>query len=270
MRPLRSRSLRAVATAALAASLAGCIAAQPTHRYFQPDASEVGPAANSFGEAVAPRHGLIVVQGDELAYGLARGRSKHDINGAHAGQAATTISDALREVFGRKVEVENRGFPGDTVAASTARWAARPPGALLILAYGYGDMAAHTAPDAFRTALQALIRDAQAKGATVFVVLPPNFSDALMNSELAPYRAVASDLAQHQGAEMFDAASSMSRIGVAPWKAVAQRPSVYAAIAGDMAPYIKVLPASGQAPPQTGQAGSGDRPTVRATPASAS
>ncbi|WP_174299714.1 SGNH/GDSL hydrolase family protein [Caulobacter sp. S45] len=242
---------------------AGC-AGPPVHRYFQPTADQIGPEPNSYGEVVVPRHGLIVVQGDQFAYGLVRGRSRHAINGAQAGQASITISQALRKAVAG-VEVENRGYPGDTVEASAARWASLSPGDLLILCYGYGDLQAHTPPQAFSAALAKMIASAHASGAAVFVVMPPTSADPLINADLGSYRYSEYAVAHQAGVEVFDASSAIYRIRAPVLKSAAQPASVYQAVAADMVAYIKVV-----APPQTGQAGSGESRTVRVSPASAS
>ena len=246
-----------------ALAVAGCVG-RPEHRYFQPTADQIGPNLNSYGEAVVPRHGLIVVQGDDFAYGLARGRSRHAINGAEEGQAAITISQALRKAV-RGVQVENRGYPGDTVEASAARWTGRPSGDLLILSYGFGDQRAHTPISEFNDALTRMITAAHASGTAVFVVIPPPSSDPLLDFDLASYRANLAAVARKANVVIFDSSAAMSRIRAPARKQTAQTPAVYQAVAADMVAYIKVV-----SPPQTGQAGSGDSRTVRVSPSSAS
>ena len=261
---MKTRRLLVAASAWLGVlASAGC-AGRPPHRYFQPTAAQVGPELNSYGEAVVPRHGLIVVQGDDLAYGLARGRSRHVINDAPAGQAGITISQALRKVV-KGVKVDNRGYPGDTVAQSKARWAGSPLPNLLILAYGFGDVRAGTPIQAFSDTLGAMVQAAQAQGTAVFLIVPPAVTDPLMQSELEPYRTVERGVASVTGATVFDTSAAMVRIKLPFAKGAAQTAAVYQAIAADMIPYIKVAPA-----PQTGQAGSGDSRTVRDSAASAS
>ena len=163
------------------------------------------------------------------------------------------------------MQVENRGYPGDTVKASAGRWADRSPGDLLILCYGFGDQQAHTPIPEFNAALATMIAAAHAKGAAVFVVIPPLSSDPLIQSELANYRGYAALIARQAGIEVFDAYLAMTRIKAPPVKHSAQAAAVYQAVAADMVAYIKVV-----SPPQTGQAGSGDSRTVRVSAASAS
>ena len=222
-------------------------------RYFQPSADQIGPDTNSYGEVVLPLHGLIAVQGDQLAYGSARGRTRHRINEAPSGQSGLTVSQVLRKAI-RGVEVENRGYPDDTLAQSTARWSGSRAPNLLILCLGFGDASAHTPLDAFGVAFAKAIRAARTQGAAVFVVIPPQLSDPLENHELQDYRNAESTVAAQEGATVFNAAASMQRLARAPVRTAAQPAEVYQAIAADMAPYIKVVTATsassgGRAPP---------------------
>ena len=251
-----------------ALAVAGC-AGGPEHRYFQPTADQIGPNLNSYGEAVVPRHGLIVVQGDDFAYGLARGRSRHLINGAPEGQASITISQALRKVL-KGVRVENRGYPGDTVAMSTLRWSGAAPADLTILTFTYGDAAASTDLDDFKGGVAALIQAARAHGGAVFLVVPPPSRDELRDHSQGEYRDAARSVAQSAGVQVFDAFAAMDRLKVQKVKTVAQPTAIYQGVAADMSAYIKVVTPVAAEPEQTGQAGSGDSRTVRVSPASAS
>jgi hypothetical protein len=222
--------------------VAGCarLAERPSP-YFRPSADQIGPALNSYGEAVVPAHGLVVVQGDDLAYGATRRPTRNRINGADEGQATTTISESLRHVLGRSVQVENRGFPGDTAEASAERWADAPAPSLLILALGYGDLRAHTQVGPFGAAVRDLIRKAHEQGAAVFVVLPPASSDRLTDANLWPYRSTLDAVARSEGAEVFAAAVAMATGKEPPAQHAGQTAHAYTLIAGAMAPYIKVV-----------------------------
>ena len=237
--------LRLLALPVLLSLLAACAhGSSPTQtgRYFQPTADQIGPQPNSYGEAVVPEHGLIVVQGDDLAYGVAPHPTRNRINDADVGQASLTISQDLRKVLGAKrVQVENRGFPGDSIADSEQRWAGMPAGNLLILAYGFGDLKAHTQAGDFAEKLRAMIRKAHAQGATVFIVTPPNVTDKLMDANLATYRIYAASIGEQEGVEVFSAAAAMTTAKEAPTKGAPQIARTYEAIAAAMIPYIKLV-----------------------------
>ena len=240
MKLSRQRAASAAPLVLLLALATGCAHAPEPPRYFQPTAEQAGPFPNSYGEAVVPTHGLIAVQGDDLAYGVALGRSRRLINGADEGQGPLTISEALRKVI-KGVRIENRGFPGDTLASSAARWANAPRADLLILAYGFGDRRAHTTAAAFSAELVAMIVAAQAQGTTVFIIVPPSLSKPLRQSQLLPYIAVARNVAAVTGAEAFEAGAALSRIKAPAPAGAAQSSVAYQAIAADMIPYIKIV-----------------------------
>ncbi len=240
MKLRRPHAVHRCALAVLSATVLAACAGRPPHRYFQPTPDQIGVFPNSYGEVVAPRRGLIAVQGDDLAYGLAPGRSRRAINGADQGQGPLTISETLRKVL-RGVQVENRGFPGDTVASGAARWAAAPHADLLILAYGFGDEQAHTSVQAYSDALTAMVEAAQANGEAVFIVVPPNVSKPLLENGLSPYQAVDRNVATATGVTAFEANAAVARIKAPAPRGFAQTPSVYQAIAADITPYIKIL-----------------------------
>ncbi|MGC1305381.1 MAG: SGNH/GDSL hydrolase family protein [Caulobacteraceae bacterium] len=236
--------LRLLALPILLASLTACtLFHQPsTARYFQPAADQIGPNFNSYGEAVLPEHGLIVVQGDDLAYGVARHPTRNRINDADVGQASITISQSLRKVLrSGDVRIENRGFPGDTLAQSAERWADAGPGNLLILAYGFGDLRARTPGLAFGDQLRTMIRKAHAHGAAVFVITPPDVTDTLVNSKLATYRFFANAVAEQEGAEVFPASAAMTKAKEPFSKGVPQTARTYEIIAASMVSYIKFV-----------------------------
>jgi lysophospholipase L1-like esterase len=228
----------------LLAALTACAhGSMPTSsRYFQPTPDQIGPEFNTYGEAVLPEHGLIVVQGDDLAYGVGLHPTNNRINDADVGQASLTISENLRHVLGAKrVRVENRGFPGDTVADSAERWADMGPGDLLILAYGFGDMKAHTSSTDFLNGLRAMVRKAHARGAAVFIVTAPQLADKFQDAKLNTYRDLANAIGEQEGAEVFSSIAAMTTAKETPAKGVPQKAKTYEVIAASMIPYIKLV-----------------------------
>ena len=165
------------------------------------------------------------------------------------------------------MRVENRGYPGDTVAQSLARWAGHPAPDLLIVALGYGDLAAHTPTQSFSDTLGPMVQAAQARGTSVFILVPPLLRTPVSNQAIEAYRTVERGVASVTGASDFEGSKAAARIKAPATEGAAQSPAVYQAMAADMTAYIKVVD---RASPQTGQAGSGDSRTVRASAARAS
>jgi lysophospholipase L1-like esterase len=243
MKPRRSALPKLSLLAALTAAILAACAHEPAPaRFFRPTPEQIGPEFNSYGEAVLPEQGLIVVQGDDLAYGVAVHPTRHRINDAEVGQASRTISQSLRHVLGdNHVRVENRGFPDDTVTDSAKRWQGLEPGDLMVLAYGFGDLKAKTKPAEFAENLRAQIRAAHARGAAVFVVSPPSVADPQVELKLSAYRWWAETVAGQEGAESFSAVAAMAAAKEQPAKGAPQNAKTYETIAAAMVPYIKLV-----------------------------
>jgi hypothetical protein len=154
---------------AAAAPMAGCFRPAPV---LHATAAEIGPLPDNYSEAVIPRDGTIVLQGDDAIYGDFRHGHRPPINGADEKRGALTLGESLHR-FVRHVKIVDHGFPGDTVEKSAERWAGQPVGNLLILSFGYGDYRAQTDVGEFTKALTKLVQQAEAQGAAVFIVTTP-------------------------------------------------------------------------------------------------
>jgi hypothetical protein len=247
------RRLQSLALAA-AIPLAACLQPAPV---LHATAAEIGAKLDNYSEAVVPQGGTIVLQGDDAIYGSFPHGRRPPINGADEPRGAATLADSLHR-FVPHVTIVDHGFPGDTVAKSADRWAGQPVGNLLILSFGYGDFRAATDYHMFDAALTKLVRQAQARGAAVFIVTtPPATSQKLFSLEL--YRLVARNVATKEGIDVFDSAEALIKANVAPSTDEHGAAAIYQAIAGAMVPYIQVVPPA----PQSKQAGSAGMRTVR-------
>jgi hypothetical protein len=223
---------------AAATPLAGCFGPAPV---LHATAAEIGPRLDNYSEAVIPKDGTIVLQGDDAIYGRFLHGHLPPINGADEKRGGMTLGDSLHRLV-RHVTIVDHGFPGDTVAKSAERWAGQPVGNLLILSFGYGDYRVHTDVDAFKAALTKLIRHAQAQGAAVFVVTtPPPANRKLWDREV--YRYAARDVATKEGVDAFDSNVALGQANVQPSRDDHGSSAIYQAIAAAMIPYIQVVPA---------------------------
>lgn len=223
---------------AAAAPMAGCFHPAPILRATS---AQIGPVPDNYGDAVIPRDGTIVLQGDDAIYGGFRHGHRPPINGADEKRGGLTLADSLHRFVSQETIIDH-GFPGDTVEKSAERWAGQPVGNLLILSFGYGDYRAKTDVGDFTTALTKLVREAQAQGAAVFIVTtPPATSKKL--SGLADYRNAAISVGAKEGIDVFDSADVLSKANVDLPKDDHGHDAVYQAIAGAMVPYIQVAPA---------------------------
>jgi len=222
---------------AAAAPLAGCLRPAPVQRAT---AAQIGPVPDNYSEAVIPSGGTIVLQGDDAIYGGFRHGHRPPINGADEKRGGLTLAESLHR-FVRHETIVDRGFPGDTVAKSAERWAGQPVGNLLILSFGYGDYRAQTDVSDFKAALTKLVRQAQAKGAAVFIITtPPATSKKL--SGLSDYRSAAQDVGTKEGIDVFDSSDVLTKANVPLPKDDHGSSALYQAIAGAMVPYIQVVP----------------------------
>jgi len=223
---------------AAATPLAACLHTAPPALHAT--AAEIGPTPDNYSEAVIPAGGAIVLQGDDVIYGgLVHGR-RPPINGADEKRGASTLADNLRHVM-RHVTIVDHGFPGDTVEESVKRWAGQPVGDLLILSFGYGDFRAKTKVADFTAALTQLVRQAQAKGAAVFIITTPPSTDSKL-SGLNAYSAAAQQVGVAQGVDVFDSSAALTSAKVLPSKDEHGSAAIYQVIASAMVPYIQVVP----------------------------
>lgn len=222
---------------AAAIPLTGCLQPAPV---LHATAAEIGPTPDNYSEAVIPRGGTIVLQGDDAIYGAFRHGRRPPINGADEPRGASTLADSLRR-YVRHVTIVDHGFPGDTVAKSTARWAGQPAGNLLILSFGYGDYRAQTDTSDFKAALTKLVRQAEAQGAAVFIVTTPPANSKKL-SGLDDYRNAARDVGTQEGIDVFDSADALSKAKVEPSQDDHGSSAIYQTIAGAIVPYIQVVP----------------------------
>jgi lysophospholipase L1-like esterase len=250
---LKRLILPLVLPALMSVGLSGCFTLRPGV-FAPPTAAEVGPVLDNYGEAVVPAHGLIVVQGDDLIYGVADHSRREGINGSTAHRTGVTITETLRQAL-KAVSIVNQGYPGDTAAMGAQRWADAPVGNLLILSYGYGDAVAKTPAADYELALRSMVQRAHAQGAAVFLIPTPPLAAApvipgqkpkpgphlLTSADIEPYRAVMRKIGQDESVEVFEPQAEITRVKATPTRTIAQSPEIYQAIAAGLVPYIRIV-----------------------------
>jgi hypothetical protein len=242
-----------VLPALLSVGLSGCFTLRQGV-FAPPTTAEVGPVLDNYGEAVIPANGLIVVQGDDLIYGVAEHSRRPGINGSSVHRTGVTITETMRQAL-KPVTIVNQGYPGDTAAAGAERWAGTPAGNLTILSYGYGDAVAKTPVAEFDLALRTMVRRAHAQGAAVFLIPPPPMAAApvvpgqkpkagphlLSTAEIEPYRADMRVVGLSESAEVFEPQAEIVRVKATPTRTITQSPEIYQAIAAGLVPYIRIV-----------------------------
>lgn len=211
-----------------------------------PPGREPPGVLNAYGQAELPVGSVIAVQGDDLVYSsdARRGRAP-GINGAGVRRSRETVADSLADLLARnqgRVEVEDRGYPGDTVKEGLARWADRPHAALVVYGYGYGDAVAGTPYGEFRLALAQAVRAARGRGQYVMLIVWPVVRAPGLNVKLQPYREAVRAIAANQGVDVIDASAVYAPTQTAP-AGIDLRPEQYRQIAGEIARRIQVVAA---------------------------
>jgi hypothetical protein len=222
-----------------ATAMLGCTVPQALGQPADPAASTPGPELDSYGRATVPQDGLVVVMGDDLAYGSDPRGNVPGANGSTVRRSSSAISEQLQRLFG-SLQVENRGYPGDTLAEGIKRWQDAPAGDLLILTYGLGDATAKTPPDEFTNTLRNFIRSSRDHGAAVFVIVWPALKDPALNAALEPYRIAERTIAPDEGAAVIEAYKVAEKIKAPPSNRSYQQPELYSALAGTIATYVRV------------------------------
>ncbi len=124
----------------------------------------------------------VAFEGDSLIYGQDETQTgrRPPINGAAQGRSASPTPEHFDELLGYRLQVENRGFPGDRTIDGLRRWRAAKKAALVVIMYWTNDamnFAGH--PDGaiglerYARALQELVLRRQKEGAAVVLMTPP-------------------------------------------------------------------------------------------------
>jgi len=224
---------------AAVAALGGCL-----HRPPAPppalkagEAADVSPQLDNYSRATLPRDGSIVVAGDGFV-----ASAKPGPKARKAPPKTLSLADALAEATSLKIVDQTR--PGDTLAAGAARVSAGPPGALLVICFGYGDAAAKTTPAAFQSGLEQMIRLAHRRGAAVYVVAEP--ATTLKDSTAAePFRAVVRLIGATEGAGVIDAPPALATAALGPSPTRVQPAAAVRLLAGLVSQYIRLAPPAG-------------------------
>jgi lysophospholipase L1-like esterase len=172
-------------------------------------------------ERIVLRPGAVIAcEGDSLTYGSRRGVvGLPPINGAGSPRVATPYPETLAILLGRRVMIENRGYPGDLASDGVQRWADSGPVDLAIIMYGTNDSdlrgRGHPVSIAdYRARMTALVRRRIDAGARVLVLAPPPTGIPAAEIALQPYRVAARAVAVESGAAFLDPAAFVGHIAV--------------------------------------------------------
>jgi lysophospholipase L1-like esterase len=164
---------------------------------------------------------LIVFEGDSQTYGLdasSEGSTAHEINNSNQPRSPRPFPETLQTMLGRRVRVENHGFPGDRSIDGVYRWVDPSTPALTVLMYGTndGDVRAPTARQVpvseFRAALTLMVERRLATGSRVVIMPPPPLGAWDRSAAIEPYRVAARQVARAEGVFLVEPASILSNV----------------------------------------------------------
>jgi hypothetical protein len=217
--------------------LAGCLHPAPRAvlREAAGSAAEVGPRLDNYGQATAPRDGVIVVRGDDF---LPAPPSQDASIKGRPGKSIS-LAEALARTTSLKVIDQEQA--GETIADAEERLDEEPVGNLLVICYGFGDAVAQTNMAQFKATLRRMIRSAQARGAAVYLVVEPA-TTLPRSATVEPYRNAVRVVAGAEGAGVIDAPPALAAAGLGPSKVKIQPNDAVKLIAGLIRRYIKIAP----------------------------
>ncbi len=184
MESLMIHSRRRSLTAALL--LAGCVAGCGSDDAPAPRSGTAQPVASA--QPAVSNRPRVVFLGDSLTAGL----------GLSQAQAFPSVIAERLQREGIDAEVVNAGISGDTAAGGRRRlnWALEGNVKVLVLGLGANDGLRGSPVAGMKENLQAIIRDAKARGITVLLLgmeAPPNFGPEYTAEFRQAFRALAND-----------------------------------------------------------------------------
>jgi lysophospholipase L1-like esterase len=163
----------------------------------------------------------VAFEGDSLIYGQDETQAgrRPAINGAEQGRSVSPLPEHLSELLQHKVQIENRGFPGDRTTDGLERWRHAADVALVFIMYGTNDAMNFggrcsgilTLSD-YVTNLKELVDRHRAVGAKVVLMTTPPIGVPEWDSRVSPYRAEARRVARQLDIPILDTSEVLSGI----------------------------------------------------------
>lgn len=163
----------------------------------------------------------VAFEGDSLIYGQDETQAgrRPPINGATQGRSVSPIPERLNELLKHKIQIENRGFPGDRTIDGLERWRHVTNVALVFIMYGTNDaMNFGGRPggiltlDDYVNNLKKLINRRRSDGAKVVLMTAPPIGVPEWDVRVSPYRAEAKRVAAELDTPILDTSEVLSSI----------------------------------------------------------
>lgn len=158
-------------------------------------------------------HETVAFEGDSLTYGFDKTESgtRPAINASAFTRTTAPFPETVAGLLQNRVEVVNRGYPGDRSTDGWQRWAKAPRADVVVLMYGTNDAGNYgghpsgpVRPDVFRATLERMIARRQAQGARVILITPPPVQNQQAEEAVMPFRQIVADVAMRRGTVLLD------------------------------------------------------------------
>jgi lysophospholipase L1-like esterase len=163
----------------------------------------------------------IAFEGDSLIYGqdeTEAGR-RAPINGAVQGRSGNPLPERLSELLEHRIDIENRGFPGDRTIDGLQRWRHVEGVAVVFIMYGTNDamnFGGHSGGTLslidYAANLRELVDRRRSVGAKVVLMTPPPIDVLQWDVRVSPYRTEAKRVAAELDIPILDTSEVLSGI----------------------------------------------------------
>jgi lysophospholipase L1-like esterase len=165
-----------------------------------------------------PTGGRVALEGDSVIYGQDEtwaGRCA-PINGAAQGRSGSPLPDRLSELLEDRIEIENRGFPGDRTIDGLRRWRHIEEVAVVFIMYGTNDamnFGGHSGGTLsltdYAANLRKLANRRRSADAKVVLMTPPPIGVSKWDVRVSPYRTEAKRVAVELDIPILDTSEAL-------------------------------------------------------------
>ncbi|MGY4502393.1 lysophospholipase L1-like esterase [Bradyrhizobium sp. GM24.11] len=182
--------------------------------------SSACPAGHQVQLSVPPG-AIVAFEGDSLTYGVdfSETKGKPPLNGSLQPRSAVPFPEEVARLLSGRVEILNRGYPGDRSIDGLKRWAEAPPASIVFIMYGTNDCGnfGHRPdgvvdPASFKAVLHELVMRRKSAGARVILMTPPPSQDEDWETKLDNYRHVVREVAKEEATPVVDTAELIRRV----------------------------------------------------------
>ncbi|TYL80173.1 SGNH/GDSL hydrolase family protein [Bradyrhizobium cytisi] len=173
------------------------------------------PSIACAAELLVPPGSIVAFEGDSLTYGIdfSETHGKPRINGSVQPRSLVPFPEEVARLLSGRVEILNRGYPGDRSVDGIKRWAEVPPASIVFIMYGTNDFGnfGHRAegsidPHSFKANLRELVLRRKKAGSQIVLLTPPPLEDRDLDIGLEDYRRIVREVAKQENTRIVETA----------------------------------------------------------------